>query len=186
MTSLEKVLTAVQANSEVALYQTIPRNFMPRRDGYWSQTVTIIVYPHKGIYTAQELNDLMDSLVPEGMKPTSRDAARDGGSSLEFGKLYFDEVIGTETHNIVLDDQSWFNKDGNYGADFFHKTTTWDEELKRRTWVLVYPDKVVTELIYPPSGVEVEDPTWSISEYRIEKEALKSLQPNLDTKVLSF
>jgi hypothetical protein len=90
------------------------------------------------VYTAKELQALMMSLVPE-LEPTSKDNFREWDSEMEFGKLYFDEDIGTEAvrHEIVLTDEDMFSSSGFIDGKQIIELT---EKVQRRTWVRLFPN----------------------------------------------
>jgi hypothetical protein len=89
------------------------------------------------------LIDLMDGLVPE-LKPTCVDRfggpyGRDG--SLELGKLYFDEVIGTATLHATVNLSSADLSVVRSGALAQNWTTAEELALQQRTWVRLFPNE---------------------------------------------
>ena len=140
MSKLSIVRQALETNPEVIIVDSQERNYLPDRSGFFCHTMDYWVAPKDGLYTAEELQDFMMSLVPEGLQPTCKDDFRqyDKNSDLEFGKLYFDEKVGEErkiTKRILtLTDEELFNV-----AGFVNGEQTIDndviQEYTRRTWV---------------------------------------------------
>ncbi len=174
-TKAETVQETLANDDRIVVHAVVDRNLLPYRDGYWSHTLDIIVYPKQGLYTAAELQILMESLIPDGLVTSAMDRFREGDTELEFGKLYFDENIGqiVTKKELTLTDEALFSTEGFTEGKM---TVTQTENLQRRTWVRLYPDHTVAELIYPPEGVEVSGPPFAITEYRISWDALRSIQ----------
>lgn len=115
----------------------------------WAEAVNIIVAPIKPTYNPDELNQFMDSLVPD-LPRTSKDEARKYNKLADFqlGRLYFDEVLGTTEKEIkstttAVEPEALEKAGISLGVS--HKTV---EELhRRRTWVRVYPDANSAQLI---------------------------------------
>jgi hypothetical protein len=134
------------------------------------------VAPKDGLYTAEELQDFMMGLVPEGLQPTCKDDFRqyDKNSYLSFGKLYFDEKVGEErriTKRILtLTDEELLNVAGFVkGEQTIDKDVT--QEYTRRTWVRPFPNESFAR--------DVLDGKLEYSEYQAKPSDLKRYQPNL-------
>ena len=141
MSKLTTVRTALDSNDEALVLDAEEHLYLPNADGYWTHTVDIIVVPRDGIYSVEKLQDFMIGLVP--IEPTSKDAFRGGDNHMYFGKLYFDEAIGTEvvsgSRTITITDPDVKLPDSlENGAMTIDLGRT--IERKRRTWVRVYPD----------------------------------------------
>jgi hypothetical protein len=118
------------------------------------------VAPRTGtVSTAEELQMLMMSLVP-GVEPTSVDEFHEGDDEMRFGKLYFDEYIGTKEtcEKIVLTDKDMFSTKGFVDGKIERKGT---EKIERRAWVRLYPN--IQTAMSAENGTDV---------YRIKKKKL--------------
>lgn len=143
MTKLEQVRKALQENPDIVIVGAPEFNYLPGRSSYWSHTVDFYLAPRNtGVYEAKELQSMMKSLIPE-LTPTTVDDFRDGGKggSLSFGKLYFDEEIGTETvrRELVLSDLTIAPDNFVEGKLVIDGT----EAIRRRTWVRLYPNILI-------------------------------------------
>ncbi|MDP3729688.1 MAG: hypothetical protein Q8R26_02990 [bacterium] len=139
MSKLTHVRKALEDNPSITIVGAPERNYLPGRDGYWSHTIDFHVAPKTGgVYTAKELQELMISLIP-GLEPTRRDDFREWDREMEFGKVYFDEDIGTEAvrHEIVLIDEDMFSSGGFVDGKRIIERT---EKVERRTWVRLFPN----------------------------------------------
>lgn len=90
---LERVRTALKRNSSITV-ETSERVFLPGNDGEWSHTVDFYVVPSAKLTNMQLLQAFMVSLVP-GLDPSSKHDFVRMGTLTGFGKLCFDEDIGT-------------------------------------------------------------------------------------------
>ena len=134
---LHLVRTVLQATEEVFIVSEEGRNYFPEWQGVWSQTVSFFVAP-KNRKAGDVLDEFAKALIPN-LDTTSFDSS--AGNSDSRALLYYDEVIGTcrtqrQRHYVftepgVTDDPS----DGEW-SDKVDNT----ENLKRRTWVCVFPD----------------------------------------------
>lgn len=144
MSKLTIVRKSLETNPEVVIAKVFEKNYLPGRDGYWSHTMDFWVVPKNGLYTAKKLQDFMMSLVPEGLEPTSIDDFRQYNkkSSLDLGKLYFDEDIGQEkvTRICTLSDEELLNVSGFVNGQ---RTIEEDRPYQRRTWVSLFPNKAL-------------------------------------------
>ena len=139
MSKLTHVRKALQDNPNITIVGALERNYLPGRNGYWNHTVDFYVAPKTGgVYTDKELQALMMSLVP-GLEPTDKDNFREWDREMEFGRLYFDEDIGTEAvrHEIVLTDEDMFSFGGFVDGKRIIERT---EKVQRRTWVSLFPN----------------------------------------------
>ena len=139
MSKLTHVRKALEDNPNITIVGALERNYLPDSNGYWSHTVDFHVAPKTGgVYTAKELQTLMMSLVL-GLEPTCKDDFREWDREMEFGKLYFDEDIGTEAvrHEIILTDEDVFSSDGFVDGKRIIERT---EKVQRRTWVRLFPN----------------------------------------------
>lgn len=158
MSKLAQVRKALEGNPNISIVGAPERNYLPDRSGFFSHTVDFHVAPKSGIYTAEELQALMMSLVP-GLGPTCKDDFREWDDGMEFGKLYFDEQIGTEdisrTINLTVDDAA---AEGFVdGQQIVEKTLP----VERRTWVRLFPDAQIASAALKGENV-----------YRISKDDL--------------
>jgi len=130
--------------SDTPVFAEIGRNYLPDKNGYWSQTVAFHLAPLKRM-TGEQLDEFAKSLIPE-LDTTSFDKHdRSGRPAL----LYYDEVIGTnhtkvqreytlkepDTMTLKMTDA----KDAKDGKWSNESDVTVD--LRRRTWIYVYPDR---------------------------------------------
>lgn len=139
MSKLTHVQKTLQGNPNITIVGAPERNYLPNVDGYWSQTADFYVAPKTGgVYTAKELQSFMMSLVP-GLAPTCKDDFHESESAVSFGKLYFDEDIGTEAvrREIVLTDPDLFASAGFVDGKRIIERT---QEIRRRTWVRLFPN----------------------------------------------
>ena len=141
MSKLTVVRTELAANPAVSVVEDRQKNFMSAA-GLWNHWVDIIVVPAHGLYTAEELQKFMDGLVT--IKPTQSDRFYRYDTGMAFGKLYFDETIGTivttGTQTITITDPDVVAPDDyKEGVMTVDKSGTVD--LRRRTLLWVYPDE---------------------------------------------
>jgi hypothetical protein len=143
------------ANPSVEVVDIRVQNHLPYADGYWTETVNIVVAPMKGIYEADKLQELMMQLTPS-TQCTCKDDFRESETTLSFGKLYFDEDIGVEKRylrrELIITDGDLLKKEL---KDFVDGKCVIEEgndniAIRRRTWVRLYPNvqvalKVVNE-----------------------------------------
>jgi hypothetical protein len=168
MTKLEIVRHALETNPKVVILSMHEENYLPNRHGYWSHTLDYWAAPKKGIYTAKKLQDFMTGLIP-GLQPTCADEFRQSSQSLEFGKLYFDEQIGSEqiTRICTLTDPLMFHSQG---FEEGKRTIIENQEYMRRTWVRLFPDQEIAKDILEGK---------LDGEYHISMAHLKEYQPSL-------
>lgn len=126
---------------EVVKYNTI---------GGWAQRIDMIVAPVKPTFNVEDLNRFMNSLI-EGVEASSRDAVYpqgdDGG--IHLGKLYYDEPIGrrrTETTTFVTPVEAEALQNAGITIGETHKTR--EEDIMRRTWLIVYPNTLSAQTIF--------------------------------------
>lgn len=169
MSKLTIVRQSLETNPEVVIAKVFENNYLPRRNGYWSHTMDFCVAPKNGLYTAEELQEFMMSLVPKGLQPTCRDDFRqyDENSDLSLGKLYFDEDIGQEkvTRICTLTDEELLNVSGFVNGQ---RTIEESRPYQRRTWVSPFPSKA---LVYDLLEGKLS------SEYSVRPEELRRYQP---------
>ena len=159
MNKLEHIRQALENNSQIMVVSSKER-FCTVGGSSWGHTVDIRVAPKKGIYTASALQDLMMTLVPS-LEPSCLDEFDDSGEWLRFGKLYFDEVIGTiTTHQLVtLTDETVLAV-----AEGFvdgKREIRYSREIGRRVWVRLYP------------SVQIAMDSYKENEYYITKRYLR-------------
>lgn len=120
-TKLEMIQASLAGNGAVTVVAV-----QHHCDGFgrapFSHTVRICVAPKVGIYDAPTLNAFMLTLVPE-LKPSMVDEIY-VGMGFRVGMLYFDEVVTVPAAGP--------SDDGGPSAP-----------VDRRTWVAVYPDRVL-------------------------------------------
>ncbi|MDB5179044.1 MAG: hypothetical protein JWN01_987 [Patescibacteria group bacterium] len=142
MSKLATVHRALGSNGEALILAVEEHTYFPDPWGYWTHTVDFIVVPEGGLYSVAELQAFMMGLVP--LEETCRDDFHGDGGYLGFGKLYFDETIGTDavagTRTITITDP-----DVTLPASFVGGEMAIDlgkiTNRQRRTWVRVYPDR---------------------------------------------
>lgn len=141
MSKLIQVRKALGENPNITIVGAPERNSLPDRDGHWSHTIDFYVAPNGGIYNAEELQAFMMSLVP-GLEPSCKDDFHEWDHELEFGKLYFDEDIGTEVirREITLTDEEMFASDGFVDGK---QVIEYTRKVQRRTWVRLFPNPQV-------------------------------------------
>ncbi len=179
ISTLERVREGLKADKRVFYAGEI----LHSPAGSWTETVDIITAPVKPIYDSDKLNELMNSMVmdiPRSAKDEGRHYSED--SDMTVGRLYFDEVLGTETKEIkttiiAVEPEALLRAGIQIGES--HKTRT--EELKRRTWVRVYPDATVATLVAQyeqgvKNGTIVPDSTFSYLEHWISPDQLRKLK----------
>lgn len=138
MSELRVVREALQGNPNIVIVDAPEINYLPGRNGLWSHIVDFYVAPHKGLYTAPELQTLMVSLVPE-LRPINQDDFYESVHEIGFGRLCFDEVIGTENirREITLTDKDMFPADDPTRGRWVVERT---EDIWRRIWVRLFPN----------------------------------------------
>jgi len=175
-TKLQRIREALASNQDATVVRVEEHNYLPHRKGYFNHTIDFYVAPAEGLYTAHELQEFMMNLVPE-LETTSVDVFWDYDESISFGKLYFDESIGLEkivTHTEAkITDPELANSEG--FTDGYRKTyEDVTQDLRRRTWVRVYPNqKYIHDLLVG---------RLEFGEYRTDKNVLKEYQPKIEKK----
>lgn len=146
LTLLEKVRESLLTDERVYFAGEILHS--PYGAG-WLEAVDIIVAPVNPIYDAEKLNEFMHSLAPDIPRSTWDEARHYSmDSAFRLGKLYFDETVGSTTREIditttAVDPEALKRTGVHIGKS--HETK--EEELKRRTWVRIYPDTTSAKLI---------------------------------------
>jgi len=145
---LQQIREALLADPRVSLAEEI----LHSPYGHWTEAVDIIVAPVKPIYDANELNEFMDSLVPE-MPWSVRDEARkydEKSSILHFllGRLHFDETLGATKREIKVTTTSLESEAlERAGVQIGESHDIQEELLQRRIRVRVYPDTTSGQLV---------------------------------------
>jgi len=147
------VQEALKANKDIEIVEIQESNYLPGKNGF-SHTFDIYVAPKQGIYDAEKLQALMEALVPD-LEPTMSDRFWESDSQMSFGKLYFDETIGTEhtRREITLTDAGLQSTEGFVEGKKVIEST---QDLRRRTWVRLYPNVQIAAF-----AVDGQD-QWSI------------------------
>lgn len=153
--------------------------------GYWTETVGIVVAPIKPIFDIKRLNDFMDGLIV-GVETSARDAAtpQDDEGGIHLGRLYYDEPIGTrkqEITTLVISVDSEALQRAGVAIGESHRTV--DEEIRRRTWVRVYPDTLSAQTIFDyeygvMNGLVEPNSTFSYLENWIDGEQIRRMKEN--------
>jgi len=139
MSKLSQVRKALQEDVRITVVNERKRDFSLKPDGASNDTVSIFVAPREGIYSAEELQQLMVSLVP-GLERIMKDDFRDLHDRIEFGVLYFDEVIGQETVRRNIHFNADYLSENQHLTDKVGRTVQ-TLHLIRRTWVRLFPDE---------------------------------------------
>lgn len=124
MSKLATVRTALQNNVNIQIVAVEESTHFPHPDGYWSHKV-----------------DFMEALIP-GLQPTCLDRFHDWDTSMEFGKLYFDEDLGHEVirHELTLTESDFLPAGVVQDGKAFYEEK---RKIQRRTWVRLYPDQEI-------------------------------------------
>ncbi len=143
---MQVVVDSLRANPDVVIVggneiNNLSSGRWPNPSGYWSRTLDIFTHPIDPIYNADELNEFMFGLVPQ-LEPTCSDRFRGGGrkdGSLELGKLYYDECIGTAALSATVQLKNGLSivTAGTLAPEW---EITRNLDLEQRTWVRVFPD----------------------------------------------
>lgn len=149
MSILERVHTALQENPNITVIGLLEGNFLPNKaPGGWIHIRDIFVAPSTPdiYYDIEALQSFMKSLIPE-IPPTSMDPFKVLDDGIGFGKLYFDEVIGTEK---LHRESTIHASDFKPPEDCINGVLTIDQtqELWRRTIVRVFPSALVATEAY--------------------------------------
>jgi len=127
MNKLRTVREYLKTNPDVIIVKDFESNFLEKNSyccKYGDYNVDLYVAPKNGLYTAEELQEFMMGLIPDGLMPThKRDFSlkRPDITStryLQHGYLYFDEEIGKE-RKIVQRDQIITHEDLMNSEGFF-------------------------------------------------------------------
>ncbi|MBP9782381.1 MAG: hypothetical protein KBC50_01465 [Candidatus Pacebacteria bacterium] len=138
MSKLTHVREALKNNLNITIVAALEQNYLPSKSGYWSHTVDFYVAPKNGcVSTANELQALMMSLVP-GLELSCKDNFTESDIEIKFGKLYFDEYIGTRASRleIILTDSDMFSTKGFVDGKYLVEKS---QKVERRTWVSLFP-----------------------------------------------
>lgn len=144
---LDRVRESLAANKDVVVIGEIVHT---PASSEWGQTVDIFTAPKKPVYNAKGLNQILDNLV--GIPNSMIDRFHEGKFDLNLGKLYFDEVIGVVekyirerfTPKVALDLET-IDKLAISQEEKKHDEV---EEIKRRTWVRLYPDEESARFLF--------------------------------------
>lgn len=159
MNMLEHIRQALETNSQIRVVSSEERFDTV---GGWGHTVDIRVAPKKGIYTASALQELMMTLVSD-LKPSAVDNFDDSGDWLRFGKLYFDEVIGTiATHRVITLTDAVILAVAEGFVDG-KRETHHSRPIGRRVWVRLYPNIQIAESSHAENEyyISFSDLRWS-------------------------
>ena len=169
MSKLEIVRKALEENPLIIIAGVEDRNYLPGKSGYWSHTINFFIAPKNPIYSIRRLQEFLSNLIPVSLViPTQDDEFRDEGPFLSFGKLYYDEDIGTETiqHEIKLTEEGLIPPEKLENGKLVLNRT---ERIQRRTWVSLYPNFDLAK-----NAID------GLHEYRIEKKILQLHIPVAD------
>jgi len=141
MSKMLVVRNALFSNPNIVVIDIQANCFIPSYYcSSWSETVSFVVAPKKGVYDREKLQEMMLQLVP-GLEPDAKDDFYAWDTGMKFGKLYFDEQIGEEKirREIVITDESLLAKPPEefFGGKRVIETT---KILQRRSWVYLYPN----------------------------------------------
>lgn len=146
------VKKALEENPQVIIVDLKLESSFPRRIGYVTQTANFSIAPSMGLYTANELQEFMQGLIP-GLKPYAQGDffQADEIKELHFGYVGFEEKIGEEriesTH-VMTDPE--FTQTFDYGKGLENVYGLDEEGILvrrkvidhlRRTWVNLYPNE---------------------------------------------
>jgi hypothetical protein len=145
-TKLEIVRHEVQQNPAVFYAGEVSKYHI---GGGWTQGVDMIVAPVTPEFDADKLNEFMFGMV-KSVKPTQDDIFRSYSGNLSLGKLYYDEEIGLivrEVNTTVIA----YDLEAMQAARIVLNPvnpSTEREQLRRRTWLRVYPDITSATAMY--------------------------------------
>lgn len=147
MSKLASIRKALNENPHIAVLGCIEEKDLPKKMSGWGHTVNFIVAPTaEETRTLNELQAILLSLSPAGLEPSARDDFRGGaGFALEFGKLYFDEPIGTMTTRY---DVSFLDADTSFPDNRFYQKRSYEESetISRRVWISLFPNHMIATL----------------------------------------
>ncbi len=164
MSALTQVHAALKNNLDIEIVGVRNKNYIPCRDSYWSHTIDFIVAPRRGVYDIPKLQEMMVSLIPDS-RPTMKDDWGEGGDTVKVGSLYFDEDIGTEFihRELVLSDADLHSCEGFVGGKRIIEET---RELRRRTWVTLYPNIPIAAAVFRGELSSFRIPKREIDKHR--------------------
>ncbi|MEK7558999.1 MAG: hypothetical protein AAB521_01700 [Patescibacteria group bacterium] len=182
-TKIDTVRELLKANPDVHLAGELHKydSYAPQR-GYFTEFVSIIVSPKNPEFDVDRLNSFMKNLIAE-VDSTSIDRARnriDGG--IDLGRLYYDEIIGTlrtdKTEVIETTEPETVELAGRKVGEL--KTTDL-RDIKRRTWVRIYPDTLSADAVYEyehgvTTGAVEPDSVHSYTENWLTGEQVRELK----------
>lgn len=144
MSKLREIREALQANSGIVVVGVQEAKHLPNKPGLWSHIVDFYTAPCRGLYTVKELQALMTSLFPAGLRPTKQDDFCDGGSEIRLGMLCFDENIGVEhiRREIILTDEDMLSPDKPDDGRWVVENTA---NVRRRIGVRLFPNAKIAE-----------------------------------------
>lgn len=141
MSKLAQIRKALQENSNITIVRVNEVNNLPDCHGFWAQTVDFYVAPKTDLHKVSDLQNCLTALIPN-LKPTEVDDFMEFPDHLNFGVLYYDEVIGAEiTHRdlIILDEDLPLPSRFEGGLASLNET----RNISRRTWVRLYPNEEI-------------------------------------------
>ena len=168
MSKLSIVRQSLEANPNVVIVKVDDQKYFPNADGFWSHKVDYIVAPRRGLYTADELQPFMMSLVPDGLAHSSVNHFSQYPKKLIFGTLYFDEKVGEEERILTLTDEELFDADI---EGFTDGKITVKQDLQRRTWVRPYPNEAFAR--------DVIEGRLEYRKYKTDSETLRKYERGL-------
>lgn len=95
MSILRVVKESLLKNPQITIVGNQDINLLPGRNSYWNHIVSFYVAPKKGLYLANELQSLQNSLLPD-ILPRQKEDFFKLGPYLMFGHLFLLEKIGIQ------------------------------------------------------------------------------------------
>lgn len=191
MSKLKTIEDSLKSNPEVVVVRRDEDNLLPGTvyTGAWSHLVRFYIYPKSGLYTAHELQEFMEGLVPS-LKSSTINCFSEGRERvpeyfLSLGSVWYDEKIGEEmvhTNRVItITDEYLFNTDG-----FNDRKKIIDTEktinLQRRICLHVYPNEDIALDItskIPKIYQEILSSELLKSELSVSRETIAKYRPEL-------
>lgn len=148
-TQLELIRKALENNPDISIVHVKDDNYLPglNKYGAFNHVVGFYVASRNGdATTAEKLQELMMSIIPEGVKPVKIVDFKDASGVIWVGQLFFEEEIGMEVvhRELVLVDEDGFEPAGFVGKKM---TINQTNRLRRSVWIKVYPTTEVADIV---------------------------------------
>lgn len=144
MSKLAEIKKHLANNPDLVIVQTRDNNYLPGKKNGWSHEVELFISPKNGLYSADELQEFLTSLIPN-IETNDEVKFNQGEHILTFGRLYFLEEVGNKTvhADITLTEEAALTC-----PDFVDGKISFDlnEKLYRSICIRLFPNLKVAKI----------------------------------------